>query len=124
MYIESAAASLLRQWRGNSGIVEAFAEHDSRFQRFLGNGLPKGSRSTFYIHFVELTSTNFYTLKVEMMRREMKMNVKWEFQRQSDGEEKGDFHHLPLFCSRSDCRNPAHGFLEGKRFREEHPLRG
>lgn len=36
MYIESAAASLLRQWRGNSGIVEAFAEHDSRFQGFIG----------------------------------------------------------------------------------------
>ena len=61
MDLESAAASLLRQWRGNSGIVEAFAEHDSRFR----NGLPKESRSTFYIHFVGLTSTNFYTLKVE-----------------------------------------------------------
>ena len=36
VYIESAVSSLLRQWRGNSGIVEAFAEHDSRFQRFLG----------------------------------------------------------------------------------------
>ena len=42
----------------------------------------------------------------------------------SDGEEKGDFHHLPYFCSRSDCRNPAHGFRRGKGFREEHPLRG
>ena len=36
MYIESVAASLLRQWRGNSGIVEAFAEHDSRPKGFIG----------------------------------------------------------------------------------------
>jgi len=36
VYIESAVSSLLRQWRGNSGIVEGFPEHDSRFQRFLG----------------------------------------------------------------------------------------
>ena len=36
MDLESAAASLLRQWRGNSGIVEAFAEHDSRFHGFIG----------------------------------------------------------------------------------------
>ena len=36
MDLESAAASLLRQWRGNSGIVEAFAEHDFRLKRLIG----------------------------------------------------------------------------------------
>ena len=87
------------------------------------NGLPKGSRSTFYIHFVGLTSTNFYTLKVEWWGGN-ENECKWEFQRQSDGEEKGDFYWMPYFCSRSDCRNPAHGFRRGKGFREEHPLRG
>ena len=57
------------------------------------NGLPKESRSTFYIHFVGLTSTNFYTLKVEWWGGN-ENECKWEFQRQSDGEEKGDFYWI------------------------------
>ena len=52
------------------------------------------------------------------------MNVNGNFKDNLMGKKKVIFIGCLNFCSRSDCRNPAHGFRRGKGFREEHLLRG
>ena len=70
MDLESAAASLLRQWRGNSGIVEAFAEHEIPAFRGSSEWFAEGKPQHFLYTLCRTNFNKLLHLKSRMMRRE------------------------------------------------------